>query len=141
MNLTQLTTYGEHDMTTGLTQIEKQYAIEAAKNADFGENWLVTANRALAIQHATCRAIWDPLEQPLISAEEARKRGAKTRYFEVKVTGCENCTERYYDPHYSIYGCGNDGAIGKEFNTFKQNRNKLTDSCPMAAQHKERETK
>lgn len=33
------------------TQIEKQYAIEAAKAADFGENWLVTANRALSIQN------------------------------------------------------------------------------------------
>ena len=42
------------------TQIEKQYAIEAAKAADFGENWLVTANRALAIQNIAYQTICQP---------------------------------------------------------------------------------
>jgi hypothetical protein len=32
-------------------QIEKQYAMQAAKEADFGETWLTTANRALALQN------------------------------------------------------------------------------------------
>ena len=64
-----------------------------------------------------------------------------TRYFEVKVTGCNNCPEPYYDPNYGVYGCGYNDAIGKEFKTFKQNQNTITPSCPMWDMTKESETK
>jgi hypothetical protein len=58
-------------------QLEKQYAIAALKIADFGENWLETANRALALQ-----ATAQQYEYVTITAEQARELGAGAEYYQ-----------------------------------------------------------
>lgn len=62
-----------------------------------------------------------------------------TRYFEVKVTGCCECACRSGDRcyHYSMnlksnYLCEK---------VYAENKDKLTDSCPMWNETKESETK
>lgn len=57
-----------------------------------------------------------------------------TRYFEVKVTGCTWCIHAVNEECWGA-------TIGTEKLVYQQNKDQLTDSCPMAAQHKESETK
>lgn len=65
-----------------------------------------------------------------------------TRYFEVKVTGCMNCPSyewgTYNDTICSEW-CGESDS--ESWHLIRDNKDQLTDSCPMAAQHKESETK
>jgi hypothetical protein len=59
-------------------QIEKQYAMQAAKEADFGETWSTTANRALALQNITYQTNPPqcPPQETYITAAQARELGA-----------------------------------------------------------------
>lgn len=61
----------------------------------------------------------------------------KQRFVMVKVTGCANCGEPYYDESYGAYGCGFNDAMGKEFATYKQNQYAITPTCPMYPQSQE----
>jgi hypothetical protein len=64
-----------------------------------------------------------------------------TRYFEVKVTGCNSCPKK----NIKYDCCDVDFDVGaaylKYHEIFKQNKDQLTDSCPMWEQSKESETK
>lgn len=61
-----------------------------------------------------------------------------TRYFEVKVTGCKDCP--YADTENRLC-LERDFSWNQGRDAFMKNKDQLTDSCPMAAQHKESETK
>jgi hypothetical protein len=64
-------------------QIQKQYAMQAAKEADFGETWLTTANRALALQNIAYQT--NPPQchpqETYITAAQARELGAGAEYY------------------------------------------------------------
>lgn len=59
-----------------------------------------------------------------------------TRYFEVKVTGCRTCV--YASTKIDICKLA---SLFKWGVVYQQNKDQLTDSCPMWEQTKESETK
>ena len=60
-----------------------------------------------------------------------------TRYFEVNVTGCKDCPYARRKQQYCNIPMTSVGAE----RVYAENKDQLTDSCPMAAQHKESEPK
>lgn len=66
-----------------------------------------------------------------------------TRYFPVttKVTSCMHCPKSEPSPFSYNKTCGMAYTLPESQRLFHENVQALTDSCPMAAQHKESETK
>jgi radical SAM superfamily enzyme len=66
-----------------------------------------------------------------------------TRVFTVEVTGCMNCPNKLFDAGYRIFYCTNhpDKYSHKRYDLYQQNKDQLTDSCPMWNETKESETK
>jgi hypothetical protein len=108
------------------TQIEKQYAIQAAKEADFGETWLVTANRALALQNIAYQT--NPpmyaLQDSYITAEQARELGAWNAEFKYENGVWQVCNE------FCVY---NDSFVFK-YRAIKQPQSSVAEE---AANHQQ----
>ena len=57
-----------------------------------------------------------------------------TRYFEVKVTGCKNCP---YARHKQVHCNIPMTSVGAE-KVYAENKDQLTNSCPMVAKEGEK---